>query len=195
MLIKRAILDRIASGVVTLAFRRWRRPTVRSGGQLRTAIGLLAIDTVEPIGPAEITERDAALAGYDNRPALLKTLPAVDGGTLYRIALRPVGPDPRLALRQQAKLSDGEWSDLSDRLTRLDRHSPHGAWTCAVLDLIDHNEGVRAGDLAARLGRPRLAFKADVRKLKALGLTESLDVGYRLSARGRAVLTRLAHRA
>jgi len=31
-----------------------------------------------------------------------------------------------------------------------------------------------------------------VRKLKELGLTESLDVGYRLSSRGRAVLERLS---
>ena len=48
--------------------------------------------------------------------------------------------------------------------------------------------GLRAGDLAAGLGRERLPFKADVRKLKALGLTESLEVGYRLSPRGRAYL-------
>ena len=45
-------------------------------------------------------------------------------------------------------------------------------------------------DLAASLGRERLSFKADVRKLKALGLTESLEVGYRLSPRGRAFLER-----
>ncbi len=31
-------------------------------------------------------------------------------------------------------------------------------------------------------------FKTNVRKLKALGLTESLEVGYRLSPRGRAFL-------
>ena len=43
-------------------------------------------------------------------------------------------------------------------------------------------------DLAARLGRERLDFKTDVRKLKALGLTESLTVGYRLSPRGMAWL-------
>jgi hypothetical protein len=42
--------------------------------------------------------------------------------------------------------------------------------------------------LAERFGRERLPFKADVRKLKALGLTESLEVGYRLSPRGRAYL-------
>ena len=34
-------------------------------------------------------------------------------------------------------------------------------------------------------------FKRRVRQLKELGLTESLEVGYRLSPRGRAVLDRL----
>lgn len=47
---------------------------------------------------------------------------------------------------------------------------------------------MRAANLAALLGRETLPFKADVRRLKALGLTESLDVGYRLSPRGRAFL-------
>ena len=51
---------------------------------------------------------------------------------------------------------------------------------------------MRAGDLAEALGRDRASFKLDVRKLKELGLTESLEVGYRLSPRGRAVLDRLA---
>ena len=32
------------------------------------------------------------------------------------------------------------------------------------------------------------AFKRDVRKLKELGLTRSLEVGYELSPRGRAYL-------
>ena len=57
-----------------------------------------------------------------------------------------------------------------------------------MLRLIAEHPGVRAGDLADHRGQERLAFKADVRKLKALGLTESLDVGYRLSPRGRAWL-------
>ena len=43
-------------------------------------------------------------------------------------------------------------------------------------------------DLAASLGMEKLPFKRDVRKLKELGLTESLPVGYRLSPRGRAYL-------
>ena len=46
--------------------------------------------------------------------------------------------------------------------------------------------GVRAADLAGVV-RPRdaLDFKRDVRRLKELGLTESLEIGYRLSPRGK----------
>ena len=48
----------------------------------------------------------------------------------------------------------------------------------------------RVGGRHRTCGRERLPFKADVRKLKELGLTESLEVGYRLSPRGRALLAR-----
>ena len=63
-----------------------------------------------------------------------------------------------------------------------------GPWTRQVLRLIAENPGVRAPDLAASLGRDTLAFKRDVRRLKELGLTISLPVGYELSPRGRAYL-------
>jgi hypothetical protein len=49
---------------------------------------------------------------------------------------------------------------------------------------------VRAGDLADDFGAEKADFKLDVRKLKGLGLTESLKVGYRLSPRGAVVLER-----
>ena len=49
---------------------------------------------------------------------------------------------------------------------------------------------VHYGELAERAGRDTAAFKRDVRALKELGLTESLEVGYRLSPRGTALLAR-----
>ncbi len=56
-----------------------------------------------------------------------------------------------------------------------------------MLELIAAHPAVRAGDLRRRPGRDELQdFKLDVRKLKALGLTISLGVGYRLSPRGEA---------
>jgi hypothetical protein len=60
----------------------------------------------------------------------------------------------------------------------------------ATLAAIADQPGTRAADLAAAFGREMLPFKTDVRKLKNLGLTVSLDKGYRLSARGAAYVHR-----
>lgn len=188
MLIKRAFLDGIASGDITLAFRRWTRPTVRAGGTLKTAVGMLAIESVERVPVEAITEAEARRAGYPSRDALMAELHARDQGEIHRIELRLAGPDPRVALRERADLSGEELAALRKRLDRLDAASPAGPWTLAVLRLIGRNPGVRAGDLAPQVGQERLPFKVNVRKLKGLGLTESLETGYRLSPRGRAFL-------
>lgn len=188
MLFKRAFLDGIVSGAVTVAFRRWTRPSVRTGGTLKTAAGVLAIDAVSRVSAEEITEDDARRAGYPSRQALMEDLNARDEGELYRVELRYAGLDPRIALREKADLSGKELSALRKRLARLDAASSAGPWTLAVLRLIERNPGVRAGDLAPQVQQERAAFKVNVRKLKGLGLTESLEVGYRLSPRGRALL-------
>ena len=188
MLLKRDTLEGIAEGRITLAFRRWKRPTVRAGGELRTAIGVLAIDAVDAIREADITDGEARLAGYPSRDALIADLDRRSAGDLYRVALHRAGGDPRAALREQDDLADEAVAAIAARLARFDRSSRHGPWTDAVLRLIGASPGVRAPDLAASLGRETQPFKRDVRKLKELGLTESLEVGYRLSPRGRAWL-------
>jgi hypothetical protein len=191
MLFKRSILDRIAAGTVTLAFRRWRRPTVRAGGTLTTPAGVLAIEAVEVMDAGRITAEEAQRAGFESRDALLVELATMPDGELYRIGFRLRGDDPRLALRRQDDLSAADLVELRRRLDRLDQASRHGPWTAAALRLIGDRPGDRAADLAASRGRETQPFKTDIRKLKALGLTESLEVGYRLSPRGRALLDRL----
>ena len=47
MLIRRNVLESIRAGRIRLAFRRWKRPTVRAGGTLRTAVGVLQIEAVD----------------------------------------------------------------------------------------------------------------------------------------------------
>jgi hypothetical protein len=188
MLFDRRALRGIASGEVTVAFRRWRRPTVKAGGTLRTRAGVLAIESVEPIEPAKVTDADARRAGYQDRAGVLASLR--HEGRLYRVAFRLAGPDPRVALRQRADLAPAERAELDRRLGRLDAASRHGPWTLDVLRLIRRRPATRAADLAAELGREKAPFKADVRKLKELGLTESLEVGYRLSPRGQAYVQR-----
>lgn len=181
MLFRRDVLSAIGRGDVTAAFRRWRRPTVRAGGTLRTAVGVLAIDSVEAID--EISEEDARDAGYASAEAARDDLAERDGA-LYRVRFHLAGEDPRIALRRDATVDRG---DL-EKLETLDRSGP---WTRTVLELIENNPAVHAKALAAQFGEERLAFKRRVRRLKELGLTESLPVGYRLSARGAAVLQHL----
>ncbi|GAA3349433.1 hypothetical protein GCM10020358_71560 [Amorphoplanes nipponensis] len=111
---------------------------------------------------------------------------------VYRIGLRYAGVDPRHALRE-AVPDTAEIDAIVAWLDRLDRASPTGPWTRATLLLIDELPATRAPDLADRMGRDTPSFKQNVRKLKERGLTESLDIGYRLSARGAAVLDHEGH--
>ncbi len=186
MLIPKPHLDGIRDGKVDLIFRRWTRPSVKSGGTQLTRIGRLRLGTVAIVTLRTVSEAEARRAGYASRAELLSRLR--DGeGDVYRIEVAGVEADPRVALRA-AKPSPAELADLVARLDRLDRASSHGPWTTQTLALIAANPAVRAIELAARVGREKLPFKVDVRKLKALGLTESLEKGYRLSPRGAAVL-------
>lgn len=184
MLFKQHFLAGLAAGRYDLAFRRWDRPRVRPGTQLRTGVGVVAVDTVAVVAPEAITDAEALRAGHAARAELIEALADYGGGDVYRVALRLAGADPRVALRE----STADLPAVAQRLQRLDAASPHGPWTTAVLRLIADRPGVAAAELAATLGRDKLAFKRDVRKLKELGLTESLEQGYRLSPRGRAYL-------
>jgi hypothetical protein len=189
MLFAPATLAAIAEGRVDLAFRRWDRARVKAGGQQRTAVGVIAFDAVGPVDRKQLSADDARRAGFDSREELLAFLDRRATGTIYRVRLRLMRPDPRVALRESLP-EEGEIGEIERRLARLDLASSHGPWTRAVLEAIGAQPGLRAADLAAQFGRERLPFKVDVRKLKELGLTESLEIGYRLSPRGRAVVER-----
>jgi hypothetical protein len=173
-------LARIEAGEIDLAFRRWTRPMHRAGGSQRTRIGVLSFDAVDKVAIRDISAGDARRAGYRSRAELLRFL-ARKGGDVYRIELHLAGPDPRVALRERARLTPAERADLDARLARL-------PWARAYLDTIAQEPGVRAPDLAAQHGIDTRSFKQRVRRLKELGLTESLEVGYRLSPRGKAYL-------
>ena len=188
MLFRLADLEAIRAGRVDLAFRRWKRPRVRPGSRLRTAVGLVEVLDVRVVSLASIDAGELERAGLRSRAELDRLLARRDG-KVHRVELRFAGPDPRVALREHDRLDDAERGELEARLERLDRASRRGPWTRTVLELIAARPEVRAPDLAAGLGLETQVFKRDVRKLKELGLTESLEVGYRLSPRGRALMS------
>lgn len=188
MLFRRRVLERVADKTISLAFRRWDRPRVKPGTLIRTRIGVIRIGSVDKVDPDSITDVDARAAGYRDASELVAELDKRGGASVYRVQVSLHGPDPRVALRADAALSEEAVKAISASLERMDRARRSGPWTLAVLRMIQEQPAVRAPDLAAQLGREKKPFKADVRKLKELGLTESLDVGYRLSPRGKAFL-------
>ena len=190
MLFEQRFWEPIVSGEVTVTFRRWKRRQVVAGHRYRTPRGMIEVTDVDVVTEEAITPRDAQAGGYPSVSALVADLRGTPDLPLYRIRFRAAGPDPRAALAASQELSDADRADLDERLARLDAASSHGPWTAETLRLIGERPAVRAGDLADAVGRDRLPFKADVRKLKNLGLTVSLDVGYRLRPRGEAYLAR-----
>lgn len=179
MLFKQRFWQGLTEGSVTVAYRRWNRPSVRVGGTLNSPGGLLGIDSVDPVDEDSISEADALAAGYPDRDELLADLRPL--GTLFRIAFHRVGVDPRVALRESTEVTRQQEGQMSLLFARND-------WALPYLRLIAELPGTVSTELAAKVGVDRPVFKQRVRRLKALGLTESLEVGYRLSPRGTAVL-------
>ena len=177
----------IRDGSVTAVFRRWDAPWVRVGGTQRTGVGVIRFTSLDRVDEASLTEDDARGAGMASLAALRKANERGRGAQLYRIGVAYDRPDERVTLRAALPGSD-EIAGIATELDRMDRGRRTGPWTRTILRLIEANPAVRAPDLAASLGRETKAFKLDVRKLKELGLTHSLDVGYELSPRGRAFL-------
>ncbi|MBP6001870.1 MAG: hypothetical protein KA746_00415 [Pyrinomonadaceae bacterium] len=192
MLIKNVVLDDIKAGKISLIFRRWKKPGVKAGGTQMTQRGVLAIDAVDVVTTRKITNKDAIAAGFASKSELLAQLIERDEPTeIYRIAVRFVGEDPRKELRQKADLSAGEIEDIIAHLRKLDAGSQRGNWTQLYLQMIHDQPNTHAAILAQQIGLDIPHFKPWVRKLKALGLTESLRPGYRLSPRGEKVLDAL----
>jgi hypothetical protein len=186
MLFRENILQGIAQGRVTLAFRKWRRAPPADGSTLRSPVGMISLDRVTVIEEGDITPEDVHRTGM----SVDELRASIAGeGTLLRIELRLAGDDPRIALRERLP-EQAELEALVARLARVDA-SCQVPWTTRYLQLIADQPGIVSRVLAPQVNADVPPFKRRVRQLKELGLTESLDVGYRLSPRGRAVLERL----
>lgn len=207
VLFERWLREGISSGRVTVTFRRWRRSQVKPGGRYRTGADggrgglsplpseLIEVIAVDVVSESDITDADARDPGHPSAAELVAQLKGDPALPLYRIRFRRLDEaDPRTELAVDTALSDADVAALDQRLDRMDRSGADGPWTAATLAAIAARPGVVSTELAESLGRERLPFKQDVRKLKELGLTISLPVGYRLSPRGEAYrkLTRRA---
>ena len=188
MLIKEHHLKGIVEGKIKLAFRKWNRPTVKTGGRLTTKMGVLGIDAVDVVSARSITDAEAIQSGFPSKAALLTELNKHEGEKLYRIQLHYEGEDPRIALRENSEVSDAETAEILRKLHNIDARSEYGPWTKKVMGHILRHPQMKAGDMAIDLNMDKEWLKLNIRKLKALGLTESTSPGYRLSPRGEVLL-------
>jgi len=170
-----------------LAFRRWNRSQVVAGRRYRTGTDMVEVESVDVVEPSSVDAAQAREAGYASVGELLADLRGDPASPVYRIRLRRIGgPDPRDELARAATLTEADAAAITAKLARMDRSSSRGPWTGAVLALIADRPGVVSTVLAEAMGWERQVFKLRVRRLKELGLTVSLEVGYRLSPRGEA---------
>lgn len=192
VLLDRPTADGIADGSVSLVLRRWDRPRAKPGGTQRTQAGTIRIESVtERPADYRVTAAQARAAGYPDAATAQAQLDRRPAGHTYLIGVSYLGPDERPDLAADDELTDADVAAISARLARWDAAATE-PWTRQYLEMIAANEAVRAPDLAARVGLEVPRFKRRVRQLKGLGLTISLDVGYRLSPRGRAYLAATA---
>jgi biotin operon repressor len=189
VLFEKRLREGIHEGRITLAFRRWRRGQVVAGHRYRTGLDLVEAEAVDIVATGNIDSGQARAAGYATVGDLLASLRGDAGLPLYRIRFRRlVEPDPRAELAAATSLTSDEVAALAARLARMDRAGARGPWTAAVLAQVSGRPGVSSAVLAEEMGWVRADLKLQVRRLKELGLTISLDVGYRLSPRGEAYL-------
>jgi biotin operon repressor len=195
VLFEQRLKEGLHDGSIVLAFRRWKRCQVVAGRRYRTGIDLVEVEAVDVVTPADIDAAQAAEAGYATVGELLQNLRGDADLPLYRIWFRRVDePDPRDVLAATAAMSGDELDRLTARLARMDASDARGPWTTAILSQIADHPATVSTVLAEALGWPRPDFKLHVRHLKELGLTISLDVGYRLSPRGEAYLSHVLGR-
>jgi hypothetical protein len=192
MLFQRRFHAGIRDGSTRLTFRAWKTPKARSGAVHRLGPDdAIEIESVKAVTPTKITATEAARAGFASRAELLELLARRKADTkIFRVAFRHVrAADPRTARRDDT--SEVAVEQVLARLERMDSLSRRAPWTTAILELVAAHPRTAASKLAPRMKRETRAFKADVRKLKELGLTESHELGYSLSPRGEKVLKRL----
>jgi hypothetical protein len=193
LLFQKRFHEGLVSGAVTVTFRRWDKPHVRVGGRYRChPIGVIEVDRVEKVRLKDISEKDAKRSGFASLEELVEYIRSArtdekltNETPLYRIELHHGGDGDRVEIALDTALSPADVESITAKLARMDANEP---WTKKTLALIDKHPRVAASQLAAKLKRETLPFKVDVRKLKKLGLTQSFEVGYEISPRGRAYL-------
>ena len=177
--------EAIRAGEVTVTFRNWRRPHAKVGNVYRLrGGGAVRVTGLAPVRLDDVSDDDAVRAGFRDAQALAAFVGVDPEAEVTRVDFEVLAEAPR---KEAPRLG---LEDVLARLATTDRRSAK-PWTGVALALIEAHPGTRAADLAVAAGLETAKFKGNVRRLKALGLTQSLEVGYRLTDLGEEVAAAL----
>lgn len=175
----------IRAGAVTRSYRVWKKPQAKVGGRYNLhPDGVIEVTGISQVAPADITDQEAIAAGFADAAALRRFL--ATRAKVVLVEFRYLGAG-LTGQPERERLPADELETLLGKLGKMDARATT-PWTSDVLNAIARNPGRRAGDLAPSFDWDTPTFKRQVRKLKALGLTRSLEIGYELSERGQQVL-------
>lgn len=186
MMFTKPFKEKIRAGAITVSFRRWKRPQAKIGGVYKLhPEGAIRVLQVDVLSATDIDPPSAVAAGFESADAVRGFLDAAPDDSVYRVEFELVRDAATLA-----RLSATPELSAEDAVEKLDRMDSRSAvpWTAAVMGLIETHPETRAADLAAEVNTETPVFKANVRKLKKLGLTRSFEVGYALTGLGHDVL-------
>ncbi|MCY4376472.1 MAG: hypothetical protein OXC31_22165 [Spirochaetaceae bacterium] len=171
----------ILAGRITVSFRNWKRPHAAVGGvyHLRPS-GAVKVTGVLTVRLCDIEAGDLRRSGFDSVAEVAGFLKLPESASVTRVEFELTDEPAAKALTELSA------DEVVTRLQATDRRSA-APWTAGVLRLIRAHPATRAGDLAPRMGWETPVFKANVRKLKRLGLTQSLETGYSLTDLGEQV--------
>jgi len=100
MTFTKRLREGVRRGEITCSVRIWTRPHVRVGGRYPMEEGATVVDSIEPIGLADITPELARASGFLGALDVLKVAKHGRGNNIYMIRFHYVRPRAKRTARR-----------------------------------------------------------------------------------------------
>ena len=188
MLFKTKFSALIKAQKIETAIRKWTRPTVKENGTLITAAGQIRIISVRRSNTTRSPTKKSSKQVTQTARSWTMNLTAEVLAKFIESNLSSKEKIPVSNYGRMRIFPTLNWMPCKKSWQALDARSKTKGWPLRILEAINKEPGLLAIQHAKKLGYEKMWFKLHVRKLKNLGLTISLERGYKISPRGKVFL-------